>query len=668
MRTCLLLAALMTVFLAANGNVAAAPAPKRVPPKGITLPSATRTMLLTNLNALGKEILSLQTDLQEKPELLALLPDVQIYFNAVQYAIAQETFYNNREFPTAEALLQHGLSRARLLRAGNPSWTTSTGLVVRGYVSRIDGSVQPYGLVIPSSWQPGATNKLRLDFWFHGRDDRLTEIKFINEHQTRAGQLTPPDTFVLHPYGRYCNASKFAGEIDAFEALAHVSKSYSIDERRLAVRGFSMGGGTAWHLATHYAGLWRAAQPGAGFAETPLFANVFARDPKPTWYEEKLFRLYDATEYAGNLYHCKTLAYYGDQDPQKQAAEVMAKAMAAEGLELETIVGVKTRHAIERNARGQIDARMDAIMTTPRNPVPKKIHFTTFTLRYPTMLWVTVDELEQHWERARVEANIIAKKSITATTENVAALTFSMPAGQAPFPAGHAPKISINGTTMTAPAVAADRSWSVHLRKTGERWDVVPYVDSIDLRKRPGLQGPIDDAFMDSFLMVKPTGRALNAGVATWIASEFNDAVTDWLLQFRGQPRMKDDSAVTDEDIAAHNLILWGDPSSNKLLAKIADRLPIRWDAKGVVVGAETFALDKHVPALIHPNPLNPKRYVVLNTGFTFSESGTGNNALQIPRLPDYAVIDITVPRARRMPLGVVNAGFFDERWQLKAQ
>ena len=27
-------------------------------------------------------------------------------------------------------------------------------------------------------------------------------------------------------------------------------------------------------------------------------------------------------------------------------------------------------------------------------------------------------------------------------------------------------------------------------------------------RKKPGLQGPIDDAFMDSFIMVRPTGQA----------------------------------------------------------------------------------------------------------------------------------------------------------------
>ena len=41
---------------------------------------------------------------------------------------------------------------------------------------------------------------------------------------------------------------------------------------------------------------------------------------------------------------------------------------------------------------------------------------------------------------------------------------------------------------------------------------------------------------------------------------------------------LKDDKDVTEADIAAHNLILWGDPASNSVLAKIAGKLPVQWD------------------------------------------------------------------------------------------
>jgi len=61
---------------------------------------------------------------------------------------------------------------------------------------------------------------------------------------------------------------------------------------------------------------------------------------------------------------------------------------------------------------------------------------------------------------------------------------------------------------------------------------------------------------------------------------------------------------------------------------------------------------------MIYPNPLNPKHYVVINSCFTFSEAAPTSNALQIPKLPDYAVFDLKSKC-------VVEAGFFNEDWKL---
>ena len=83
---------------------------------------------------------------------------------------------------------------------------------------------------------------------------------------------------MLHLYGRYCNANKFAGEVDLFEALDAVKTQYPIDENRILVRGFSMGGAAAWQFAAHYAGLWAAAAPGAGFSETAEFLKVYQNE------------------------------------------------------------------------------------------------------------------------------------------------------------------------------------------------------------------------------------------------------------------------------------------------------------------------------------------------------------------------------------------------------
>ena len=124
---------------------------------------------------------------------------------------------------------------------------------------------------------------------------------------------------------------------------------------------------------------------------------------------------------------------------------------------------------------------------------------------------------------------------------------------------------------------------------------------------------------------------------------------------------------MTDDDIATSNLVLWGDPSSNRVLAKIAGRLPVHWDQGEVRVGADCYAADHHALVMIYPNPLNPRRYVVLNSGFTFREYDYPNNARQVPGLPDYAVVDVEVPPSSRSPGGVVAAGFFGEAWELMA-
>ena len=71
------------------------------------------------------------------------------------------------------------------------------------------------------------------------------------------------------------------------------------------------------------------------------------------------------------------------------------------------------------------------------------------------------------------------------------------------------------------------------------------------------------------------------------------------------------------------------------------------------------------MPVLIYPNPLNPSRYVVLNSGFTYREYDYLNNARQTPKLPDYAVIDVS-SRDDTIPGKVAAAGFFDEDWQLQ--
>jgi len=308
---------------------------------------------------------------------------------------------------------------------------------------------------------------------------------------------------------------------------------------------------------------------------------------------------------------------------------------------------------------------LSAIVAKGVNRIPERIRFTTYTLRYNEMSWVCVDGLEKHWERAQVNADIVDDHTIEVETQNVSQLTLDMPDGLCPLDPEKNPKVVIDFKPLVAPGIKEDGSWTVHFAKEDGRWIVVEEKENT-LRKVHGLQGPIDDGFLEGFVMVTPTGKPMaSQEVANWLESEQEDAVYQWLMQFRGQPRVKTDVEVTDEDIAQYNLILWGDPESNAIFQKIADKLPIGWSEKEIAVGKRTFAADQNVPVMIFPNPLNPQRYVVINSGFTFIPYGSASNAQQTPKLPDWAILDITVPATKRIPEGVVAGDFFDENWKL---
>src|SRR6185312_15656568 len=100
-------------------------------------------------------------------------------------------------------------------------------------------------------------------------------------------------------------------------------------------------------------------------------------------------------------------------------------------------------------------------------------------------------------------------------------------------------------------------------RKKDSKWALVntPSEDAPALRKQHGLQGPIDDAFMDAFVFVKPTGKPLSQAVGRWTHDQVDYAISEWVHFFRGEPRVKNDADVTSDDIANNNLALFGDPS-----------------------------------------------------------------------------------------------------------
>ena len=626
-----------------------------IPPPGIEIPPADRAAIESGVKELGGQIATLRERGKQDPFIARELPNVEIFHKSADWAVRHGEIFDKKQIEIAKDHILQGLDRAAALRNGETPWNTATGLVARGYRSKIDGSVQPYGLLVPSTFKAGSTEVLPLNFWCHGRGEKNTELPFIHGTQYNKGEFAPEGQFTCYLFGRYCCANKFAGEADLFEAWEDVAAHYPVDDRRLVVRGFSMGGAACWQFAFHFPGVWAAAAPGAGFSETEEFfqGTLYADGAMPPpWWERHLWRWYDVTLCARNVAGLPVVAYSGEIDRQKQAADIMLRYAAQEGRSFTHIIGPDTAHKYHPDAKPVIEKFIEVALSHGNDPVPKSVAYTTYSLIYPKRDWVEILRMDESWERADVDATI-AQDTLTVKTKNISALRLTP--GIAAFPSNSIPKLIIDGA-----AVPIDAGTAV-LAKTDGKWTPSEIPQS---GKRPGICGPVDHAFMSRFLFVRPTGTPLNETAGKWVASEMNHAIQSWRAVFRGDAPIKDDTAVTDDDIAHCNLILWGDSSSNAVLKRVAEKLPVSWEKDTLTFKGYGLDPAHYAPILIHPNPLNPSRYLVLNSGHTFRKFALLNNSDQTPKIPDWALVDIRVPADAKWPGLIYDAGFFDEDWK----
>jgi hypothetical protein len=174
---------------------------------------------------------------------------------------------------------------------------------------------------------------------------------------------------------------------------------------------------------------------------------------------------------------------------------------------------------------------------------------------------------------------------------------------------------------------------------------------------------------MKRFLVVLPDGKSSSAAVDAWVEAESSHFISRWRSLMRGDVRVVKASEIKDvyEAGKTQSLILWGTPESNSCIKAVLGNLPLTWDAKSVKLNNQT-AVDAstHVPLLTYPALKSAGFEVVINSGLTFREAHDRTNSLQNPKLPDWAILDITQAPSAESAGKVVEAGFFDEKWQVK--
>lgn len=589
--------------------------------------------------------------------------DVAVCAKAAEWVLRHGEFFKPDYVEKTAAVLDLGEQRASALAAGHADWGRGPGGTSLGYLSAVDGSVQPYALTLPEGYDPAGTDRWPLYVVLHGRNATLTEATFIAGFE---GKKPESGEYIqLDVYGRGNNAYRWAGETDVFEAIADARKRVKIDDRRVVLWGFSMGGAGAWHLGLHYPDRWAAAGAAAGFVDFYKYQNKTAKLPP---HQDRPLAIYDSVNYALNAANVPFVTYGGELDKQLLASTMILEAAEPLGVEIEFVLGKQVGHKFTPEGERDFQAFLAEHAKAGR-PLPserKGIRFTTCTPKYNRCGWVTIEETDEPYVPSTVEATIAEDGTAVVTTENVAALRLGRDAAE---------EAEIDGDRLPLRDAAGGLLPDAVYVREADGWRLLDYDESREfasnpeLHKRHGLQGPIDDAFMESFVVVKPTGTPWSmshAEYASWSLSRFEQ---EWDKYLRGTLRIVSADEVTPEVIESSHLVLFGDPASNPLIAKVLPGLPMEWTRETLVVAGKTYDPNTHAAVLVYPNPINPGKYVVLNTGHTFhTDAFEGTNALLYPRLGDIAVLKVGGNGDGGFREETAWAGLFDTEWKLPAE
>lgn len=610
-----------------------------------SLPASEREALFKQADALQDRLANASADLRA---------DADVFAKGMTWALRYDTALQPSELALIEKAAARGIERIEAILSKQTPWTQKKGKVVRGFISAIDGSTQPYGLIVPKGYD--GTKPFRLDVVLHGSSKPvgMSELKFIQRFdEGDLGDSTAPDVdyIELHPLGRVENCYRWAGETDVFEAIEAVCRNYRIDRDRIVLRGMSMGASGTWHLGLKHPDRFVAIGPYCGYVDTHRFSetpipNFIKVGPLPPHQEIGLHML-DSVDYAANAEVVPAIAAIGDKDVFFQSHVHMGEAFAREGIPFVNLISPGTGHVIDPKTHAEQMRRIGDHAAKGLDDDPSQIRFVTWTLKYNRCHWLELLGLGKHYDRAEFRASVTDDHLSVAEVRNITRFVIHRPVKT----------IDFSGVEIDLPSHQPEDS--LVFSRSGDIWKCEgPLGEATLTGKRPGLQGPIDDAFATPFLCVRGTGNPWNPEVNAWAEASLHRFEYEWARYMRGSMPVKNDTEVTEADVRERHLILFGDPGSNSWIAKALPKLPLTWTRDEVCLGGLKKPSTDHSPAFICASPLAADRYLVINSGHTFHEAEfAAFNYLLFPRMGDWALIK-TGNREE-----VLGAGYFDEAW-----
>ncbi len=551
---------------------------------------------------------------------------------------------------------KQGMAALQRLGKGQPYYAEKGKLTELAYVTANDETVQPYYVHLPEDYDP--SEPWPLIVFLHGYVPTISILDpwVLSEDMCQVAEDN--DCVLLIPYGRRNTDFEGVGEVDVLASTEEVKSLYNIDDRRVYISGVSMGGRGAWNMLLRHPGMYAAATPITGQTDMHTWwPRVLPQWPASrddlTPFRRMLVEWDNPIDLVMNARNQPVFLQHGELDnliPITQSRRIVAKAR-------ELAIPIKFG---EFKGEGHyiywdLPCFKNAWSWTRSfklDPSPTHITYKTYSLEYDTSFWVQIADFVEWGKPATVDCRVTAKKDgLDIECSNVRLLKVDVV--QASLKSLDEYSVTVNGKQKTAGATAKGELYIVCDDTAVPEREWPP-------RKRKGMCGPVEEVFDDLFLLV--VGTAGDAGEDNAIAINALQWVQDWDGFADGLPNTTIDSDVTDEDIATHNLLLFGTPKTNSVLAKIADKLPITIGDHEYTVAGKTYSGDDLGLVMCFPNPLAPDRYVAIYSGALYGKKCGINHKHDL--IPDFIVF-----RDEKFSYDDTNehvvAGYFNMDWEL---
>lgn len=555
-------------------------------------------------------------------------------------------------------------------RLGQPTPGVRTGFHERAYISDIDLSPQPYLVYVPTAYD--GRKPFPLILFLHGYDGTIDKCNWLETmYSPDLERLAEELGFLVAlPYGRSNTEFMGIGEADVLHVLQLMQQHYKVDESRVILSGASMGGSGAYTIACHYPHLFAGVFTITGRIDYYLWMGV-PRMRLPRFKQAQIDMDY-ARDLLGNLLHIPVHIFHGRLDPllSVEQSRLMARLLQERGQAVRYVEFANGDHYVWSDSFTHPSLK-EWLKTCRRPEAPRRIFFRTYSIKYDRAYWLRLSRLHQWGQPAVLEASISDDGVLQLTTENAEAI-IHMPAVLArPY---RAPlKVVHNGKPW--PETVGLAGSGTYVANT-ER--ILPREPPLGW-KSPAVCGPVRDAFCSRFVLV--WGTAGSEAETRTEHARAREAAEEWTQWTQGTTVPKPDTEVTEEELQQANLFLFGSPATNHLVRKIADRLPIRIEPEAYVVGAQRIprvtaaTTTEGGPVahrtqtasllMIYPNPLNPKRYVVISDGERWGRHLEINHRYDL--VPDFIIFSQEIDRdgTRYETNRALCAGYFGSDWQL---